>query len=206
MSFRRRILILFAHPALQRSRVQRVLARAVQELEGVTFHDLYEAYPDFDIQVKHEQLLLLEHDLYVMQHPFYWYSTPAILKEWQDLVLEHGWAYGKGGTALHGKEAMTAVSAGGSEEAYCAEGKNERTVRRLLAPIDQTFRLCGVDYLPPFVIHGTHLLGEPEIAAHAADYRRVILALRDGTADLKAAREQEWINCALDEVAPRQEG
>lgn len=29
-----------------------------------------------------------------MQHPFYWYSTPALLKEWQDLVLEHGWAYG----------------------------------------------------------------------------------------------------------------
>lgn len=41
-SFPRTLLILFAHPALQRSRVNRVLARAVQDLPGVTFHDLYQ--------------------------------------------------------------------------------------------------------------------------------------------------------------------
>jgi glutathione-regulated potassium-efflux system ancillary protein KefG len=36
-------------------------------------------------------------------HLLYWYSTPAILKEWQDLVLEHVFAYGHEGTKLHGK-------------------------------------------------------------------------------------------------------
>lgn len=56
--------------------------------------DLYEVYPTLNISAKREQKLLLEHDAIVFQHPFYWYSTPAILKEWQDIVLEHGWAYG----------------------------------------------------------------------------------------------------------------
>src|SRR5688572_33193483 len=99
----RRVLILFAHPVLERSRVNRRLVEAVTGLDDVTVHDLYETYPTLSIDVRREQALLLEHDVVVAQHPFYWYSTPSVLKEWQDLVLEHGWAYGHGGTRLHGK-------------------------------------------------------------------------------------------------------
>jgi len=95
-----RILILFAHPALQKSRVNRVLAGEVRDLDGVAFNDLYERYPEFDIDVTYEQGLLLSHDVIVFHHPFFWYSTPSLLKEWQDLVLAHGWAYGREGTAL----------------------------------------------------------------------------------------------------------
>jgi len=83
----RRILILFAHPALEKSRVNCALVRQVQGLEAVTFHDLYEAYPDFDIDIQHEQELLVAHDVVVLQHPFFWYSTPAILKEWMVFLL-----------------------------------------------------------------------------------------------------------------------
>ena len=67
-----RLLILFAHPGLQKSRVHRVLINAAAALAGVTFHDLYERYPDFYIDVKAEQALLLEHDVIIFQHPFYW--------------------------------------------------------------------------------------------------------------------------------------
>jgi glutathione-regulated potassium-efflux system ancillary protein KefG len=83
---------LFAHPVLERSRVNRRLVDAIRGLDGVTIHDLYETYPTMAIDARAEQELLLQHDVYVFQHPFYWYSSPAILKEWQDLVLEHGWA------------------------------------------------------------------------------------------------------------------
>jgi hypothetical protein len=69
--------------------------------EAVDISDLYEEYPDFYINVKREQQLLIEHDIIVFQHPFYWYSSPAILKQWEDLVLEFGFAYGPGGTKLH---------------------------------------------------------------------------------------------------------
>lgn len=94
----KRVLVLFAHPAVHKSRINRHLADAVRGLEQVTFHDLYEAYPDFLIDVPREQELLRSHDVIVVQHPFYWYSTPAIFKEWMDLVLEYGFAYGKGGS------------------------------------------------------------------------------------------------------------
>ena len=38
--YERRILILFAHLALQKSRVNRLLIDSVKTLEGVTFYDL----------------------------------------------------------------------------------------------------------------------------------------------------------------------
>ncbi len=196
----RQVLILFAHPALQKSRVNRRLRQEVMDLPGVTFHDLYEAYPQLDVDAAREQALLEAHDVVVLQHPFFWYSTPAILKEWQDLVLEHGWAYGREGTRLHGKWLLNAMSAGGREVAYQPDGYNRFTIRQLLAPIEQTAHLCGMTYLPPFVVHGTHTLSDAQLDADAAAYRRAIEALRDDRIDLEALARHPRLNSDLDAV------
>lgn len=196
------VLILFAHPALEKSRVNRRLLNAVTGLDGVTINDLYDEYPEFDVDAKREQRLLLQHEVVVFQHPFYWYSTPALLKQWEDLVLEHGWAYGSGGTALAGKTALSAVTAGGAEKAYQNEGYNRFTMRQLLAPVEQTTYLCGMKYLPPFVVHGTHSLTPQLIDRHAADYRSVIEALRDGTLNVEKARAFARLNSNLDAIIP----
>jgi NAD(P)H-dependent FMN reductase len=113
-----RVLILFAHPAPHKSRINRRLIASVQGVNDVTINDLYEEYPTFDINVQREQELLLAHDIIVFQHPFYWYSSPAILKEWEDLVLEYGFAYGAGGTKLHGKLVLTAITIIAHAQAY----------------------------------------------------------------------------------------
>ena len=158
--------------------MNRELAAAVQDLEGVTFHDLYEHYPDLHINVGREQALLREHQLIVLQHPFYWYSSPAIIKEWQDLVLEHGFAYGDHGTALRGKKLLTAITTGGPEEAYARSGFNHFSIRELLAPFEQTARLCGMEYLPPFVVYAAPRFAPEEVAAAAARYRSLLTQLR----------------------------
>jgi glutathione-regulated potassium-efflux system ancillary protein KefG len=201
MTSQRRILVLFAHPRLRSSRVNRVMAHAVRDVAGITLHDLYEAYPAQDIDVRLEQELLVAHDVIVFQHPFYWYSTPSILKEWQDLVLEHGWAYGREGRALHGKIIFNAITTGGGEDAYGRDGPNHFTIRELLAPIEQTARLCGMEYLPPFVVHGTHRLDARSIVDHAADYRRLLEALRDHRIDIERASSRVRLNADLDSIA-----
>jgi len=119
-----RILVLFAHPAFHRSRINRRLIASIRDLENVTINDLYEEYPDFYINVKREQQLLIEHDIIIFQHPFYWYSSPAILKQWEDLVLEFGFAYGPGGTKLQEKLVLSAITAGGPLSAYQRDGYN----------------------------------------------------------------------------------
>lgn len=179
MNARNKILVLFAHPALHKSRVNRQLISAIKDIEDLTFHNLYEEYPDFHIDVKREQDLLLDHDIYVWQHPFYWYSSPSILKEWIDLVLKHGFAYGHSGTALKGKKIFSAITTGGRKEVYEEDNMNNFTIPQFLAPFRQTASLCNMVYMPPFVTHGTHLLSEDEIHAAALDYRKILISLRD---------------------------
>ena len=174
-----RVLVLFAHPALQTSRVHRRLVGAVPVDDDLTFHDLYEAYPDLAIDVHREQRLLLDHDVIVLQFPFYWYSTPPILKQWFDLVLEHRWAYGSEGTALAGKTMVCALSAGGRESAYCDEGYNRYTLPDFLRPIERTAILCRMTWLPPWVVCGTHSVESAGIEAWAEEYGRVLRWLLD---------------------------
>lgn len=82
--------VLFAHPAEEASRTGAMLADKVEGMNGVSVRRLYDLYPDFDVHVEQEQAAWDAADVIVLQHPFYWYSSPALLKEYLDVVLEHG--------------------------------------------------------------------------------------------------------------------
>jgi putative NADPH-quinone reductase len=200
-SDQRRILCLFAHPSIDRSEANRPLFEATAQVAGVTLVDLYAEYPTGEIDVDREQARLRGHDVICFMHPLYWYSTPSIFKEWQDLVLEHGFAYGDGGTALYGKLFFNALTAGGPEPAYCAAGYNHFTIRELLCPLEQTARLCGMVFLPPFALFGVRsAVDEGRIAAHVTDWVRVLEALRDHRLDLATALPLTKLNADLDAI------
>lgn len=202
----KKILIQFAHPATERSRVNRAMLGAVRDLSGVIVNDLYEEYPTMSIDVEREQNLLLEADVVVFQHPMYWYSVPAILKEWQDLVLEHKWAYGEGGDKLRGKTTLNVISTGGSETAYSRSGSNRFSVREFLAPWDQTAHLCGMNFLAPFVVHAALSFDSlSDVRPYLDAYRALVSALRDERIDLKRAAQLERLDNHLTEVISRQE-
>jgi len=190
-----KVLILFAHPRTDRSEVNTVLAEAARELEGVTVIDLYAEYPTFEIDVELEQQRLIDHDVIVFQHPVYWYSCPALLKEWQDLVLEYGFAYGEGETALDGKVLLNAVSAGARREVYCRNGGYGHEIREFFAPFEQTALLCRMRYLPPFVLFAAgHAVDEERLEDHIADYRLLLSALVEGRLDLDRAERQDTLS------------
>ena len=193
-----KVLIQFAHPAKSRSRANAALLAAIEGLEGVTINDLYARYPDFLIDVSREQGLCESHDVILFQHPFYWYSTPSIMKEWLDLVLQYGWAYGSEGKALHGKLFLQAITAGGADGTYQRGGYNRFTIKELMAPYEATANLCGMVWLPPFALLGIHRgLADERIQAAAEDYRSAVIALREGTLDLEKVREAPYLNREL---------
>ena len=190
-----RVLINFAHPARRRSKMNAALRAAVESLDGVTLNDLYAQYPDFLIDVRREQELCETHEVIIFQHPFYWYSTPSIVKEWMDLVLRHGWAYGSSATALRGKTFLQAITAGGDDETYREGGYNRFTIAQLTSPFQATANLCGMDWLPPFAVLGIHRGLSPEaMRGHAEAYKRCVLGLRDGRLDLEKARTERYLN------------
>jgi glutathione-regulated potassium-efflux system ancillary protein KefG len=170
-----RIRVLVAHPDLDNaSRVNRAMVERITDLPEVAIVRLYELYPDFQIDVPGEQAACVQSELVVLQHPLYWYSCPALLKEWLDRVLERHWAYGPGGTALRGKAMMSAVSCNAEAEAYLASGRNRHTIPDLLAPFRQTAFHCEMTYLPPFVFYGARSATAAGIAQHANRYRQLL--------------------------------
>ncbi len=194
-----KILILFAHPSQHRSEVNLPLARASADFDDVTLVDLYSEYPDFCIDIDREQQRLREHDIIVFMFPLYWYSTPSILKEWQDLVLEYGFAYGHDGKELAGKRLLCAITAGGSENAYRSSGYNHYSIRELLRPIEQTAILCGMVYLPPYALFGSRTaLEEGKIDAHIESWKKVLDCLRSNSIDVERADSAEKLNECLD--------
>lgn len=176
-----KILVLFTHPLLEKSHINRELVKVYADIEQLTFHDLYEQYPEFNIDIESEKKLLVEHDLIIFHHPFYWYSCPPLMKQWIDMVLEVGWAYGNGGFALQNKMWFQVISTGGSEKAYSTEGHNRYSIREYLRPFEQTARLCRMKYLPPYVVFGTHRLGREELNEHITNLKEGIHALQKGS-------------------------
>ena len=178
-----RILILFAHPRLEKSRANRSLIERLPEHRSITFHDLYEHYPDFNIDIRREQVLLGKHDILVLHHPFYWYSMPPLLKQYIDLVYAFGWAYGPGGTALKDKHCFHVLTTGGNEQAYSVEGFHGHTLHEFMLPLKRTATLCGMRWLPPFTVQGTNRLSDQDLK-HAAEHISSILhGLAEGSID-----------------------
>jgi glutathione-regulated potassium-efflux system ancillary protein KefG len=171
----KKTLVLIAHPNLHNSHVNKRWAEEIEKQEGVTVRKLYDLYPDGKINVEEEQRMLLEHDRIVMQFPFYWYSSPSLLKEWQDQVLQYGWAYGPGGDNLHGKELLLAISTGGPQTSYQAGGYNNYSISELLRPFQATSNLIGTRYLAPFTIHGAIRASKEEIDQSALDYAAYVI-------------------------------
>lgn len=198
-----KLLLLFAHPSQLRSEVNRPLFKAAQKLDYVTAVDLYAEYPRFDINIDQEQARLLEHDVVIFQFPFYWYSTPSILKEWQDLVLEYGFAYGKEGKALQGKTFLCAITAGGAEKAYRADGYNHFTVRELLQPLEQTAVMTGMNYLPPFALFSSRAATiEQRLDSHKQDWLNVLEQLHLGNVDTRQFSQLTTLNDGLGSLIP----
>lgn len=169
-----KILIIFAHPLFEKSNANAALVKHIPKSENITFHDLYEQYPEFDIDMKREQELLMLHDIIIWHHPMYWYSCPPLLKQWMDIVLEHGWAYGKTGKALKDKPLLQVITTGGRRENYSPTGRDRFTIMQLLEPFNQTAQVCNMIYLPPYVVHGTHVMNKADYERSGKQYKMLL--------------------------------
>lgn len=189
------VLILFAHPAQEQSEVNVRLFDTARHISGVTCVDLYAEYPDHDINVSKEQQRLRDHDVIVFQFPLYWYSTPAILKDWMDLVLQHGFAYGKDGHALKDKTLFLSLTAGGPEKAYQTEGFNHFSVRELLRPLEQTALFCSMNFAPPMVLFAARAaIDEGHFSGHQQQWRDILTAMVSRELDFKRCAEYELMS------------
>ncbi|MFE4665832.1 NAD(P)H-dependent oxidoreductase [Streptomyces sp. NPDC056716] len=161
------VLVLVAHPDLRRSRVNAALADAVRGLRHTTVHDLYGSYPERRIDVPHERALLGAHDTVVLQFPFYWYSTPPLLKQWLDEVVPYSRVYG-------GKSLRLAVTTGCAAHTYGPDGRAGFTMTELLRPLEAVARVTGMRLGAPYVVYGSGELTDEELKLAAEGYAELL--------------------------------
>lgn len=152
-SAKMRKLVIIIHPDMENSVVNRMWKNALIN-EQIDVVDLNELYPDRNIDVAREQERLMSYDTIVFQFPLYWYSSPPLLKQYQDEVFLFNFAYGPEGTKLRDKKFAIATTVGSLEEDYSEEGSNRFTLDTLLSPFVATFNYIGAQYKGHFEQYG----------------------------------------------------
>ncbi|MBQ5949201.1 NAD(P)H-dependent oxidoreductase [Massilia sp. ST3] len=169
-----RALVVFADPALHRSRISRRVGEAARSLPDVVVQDLYELYPDLYVDVRRERALLKEADLVVFAFQLSWYAMPALLKEWFDTVFKPEWT-GPGERArLAGKSCWAAVGCASQPGDYRPGGRHGRPLADYLAPLEQSARACGMRWIEPHVFYGAEGADAQAVDAHAAQLRALL--------------------------------
>lgn len=169
------ILVILTHPAIETSIINRALFDVAQATPHVTTIDLYNQYPYFNIDIGKEQQRLVNHDVIIFLFPIYWYSSPALLKEWQDRVLEYGFAYGSTGDKLQGKRLLCVVSTGSDISSYRDKQTNELTIGDLLLPIERMAQDTGLNWLEPLVLYGARTaVKENRLQSHVETFSRFL--------------------------------
>ena len=172
------IVVIYAHPYPHYSRACATLLEAIADVPELEVRSLYDLYPDFDIDAASERTVLESARLVVWMGPLYWYTVPALLNHWFEKVLVKGWAYGDDGKpgTLRGKDCLWVTTTGGDERAFSAEGRHGHPFATFVPVVEQTARFCGMNWLPPFALHGAHEVRETVLRDAGAELRKQLEA------------------------------
>jgi glutathione-regulated potassium-efflux system ancillary protein KefG len=181
-------LIIISHPEIEESSSQQYLLHSIPDDHSITIHHLESVYSQTPIDVSAEQKLLASHDRIIFQFPLYWYSSPAMLKEWQDEVLTDDFAHGKKGNQLKNKEFALILLVGAARTDYQAGGKELFSIDELTKPFQAMANKTGMTFLKTFAIHQFAYMTEEEKMTLLINYQ---LFLTHDT-DLSLISREKW--------------
>jgi glutathione-regulated potassium-efflux system ancillary protein KefG len=183
-------LLIVSHPELIDSSSQQYFLHSIRQWKQVTVHHLEGIYPEGKIDVAKEQDLLKKHDRILFQFPFYWYSSPPLLKHWQDVVLEEGFAHGSK-RALAGKEFGLILMIGLPEKEYQAGGSELFTISELTKPYQAMAHKLGMIFLKTLSIFQFSYMEEEEKMDKLIEYWQMLTMKNNQSL---ATREKWLIN------------
>lgn len=190
-------LIILSHPSVEESSSQQFLIHSLPKDEEITLHILEQTYPNGMIDVNKEQALLRDHDRILFQFPFYWYSSPPLLKKWQDEVLTDHFAFGYRGEALIGKEFGLVLVIGLPEKEYQTGGQEGFSISELTKPYQALAKKTGMTYLKPFTLFQFPYLTEKEKLRLLIDYQQYVSLPHP----ISLKRKEDWIRNELDKTS-----
>ena len=167
-----RTTILLFHPDFAKSKANRALADAARPLDGIAIVDMTALYAGGHVDVDAEVARLLAAERLILQFPIQWYSTPPLLKAWQDDVLSRMYYVhpDEEGERLRGLPVMVAATAGNDPSAYTPSGINLYPLEDLLKPLHSTAHRCFWRWTDPFLVYRANKSSPEELASAGRRY------------------------------------
>ena len=159
-------LVIFSHSFFEKSRINKALLNSVVHQNDLEVRNLNALYPNGKIDTQTEIEALKKAKNIYFQFPLFWFSTPSLLKEWEDCVLT-AILYGNNPKMLEGKIFRIITSAGGTKERYDGDGGLEK----LLSPIQSSFLYTGAKVELSHIIYNAHHLQDLE--AEVRKYQKI---------------------------------
>lgn len=170
-------LIILAHPNLANSRINKMLIQSIENESNVKVRNLYQLYPDFKINAAEELKFLRACDKIIYQFPLYLYGSPALLKEYQDVI----WTAASTGDNVVAdleifahKPFMIVASAGGPKESYQKDGRYRKSIDDIFLPFYLSAEYVKMEPKPSFCVYGAHHVSDEEINLAIQDYKNAI--------------------------------
>lgn len=165
-------LVLLFHPSLAKSKTNAALVRQATVIAGLEVIDMYALYGDGKIDADLEVKRLLNAERVVLQFPIQWYSSPALLQTWKDIVLTRMFyiAYENEGKRFEGTPLLIAATAGNTHSAYSPSGINRFSLDENLTPFMAMAGRCGLPWADPFFVYEAGKLDEASLEKESTRY------------------------------------
>lgn len=137
-----KVLIINGHPKPHESYTQRFFYESVATEETVDFVELSE----MTLENKNARVDLTTYDRILLQFPIYWYSAPALLKQWIDETFRSTMPY------LKHKEFGVIVFFGSAQHKFGSGNAERYTIDEMLKPFEMLANYFEMHYLPPFAV------------------------------------------------------
>lgn len=176
--------VLVFHPNFDTSKANRALVDAARVLPDIEVVDMGRLYPDGDVDTDVEVDRLLKADRLVLQFPVQWYSTPPLLKTWQDTVLTRMYYINprEEGERLRDLPVLIAATAGNKPSAYTPTGANLFPLKELLKPLQATANRCFWKWGEPFVMYRANKATQDELTKAGRQYSNHLIEWIKATA------------------------
>ncbi|UQS81636.1 NAD(P)H-dependent oxidoreductase [Bombilactobacillus folatiphilus] len=159
-------LVIVAHPQLNNSSTQQFLKQGAL-LAQANWHELslpMTASPEYERQ------LLRQAQRIIFQFPLYWYSEPAVLKQWEERYLSTQFVESE----LGKKELGLVVSTGLPRTAFRSGAKAHFGLDQLLVSFQGLARQAQMTWLPIFSIYQFAYMSEQERQLLLMRYQRYL--------------------------------
>lgn len=170
-------LLILAHPYYAQSIANKaIVEELVKTYPDLEVRDIFQLYPDYQIDVSAEQEALLRHDTIILQYPMFWFNMPAILKLWFDEVFTYQFAYGSQGDKLKDKKVIISMTVGQTEANMVSDQEN--LIDSFLKAVQYSIQYTQMQLSNTFLLYDVSPLSgnaESEIKLKAVEHGHKVL-------------------------------